>query len=315
MTRALRFGWILLLVALIAGCSQKSSDPKAGGNESGAITNYSVRGVVQAVHPEKRSVVIKHEAIPGYMPAMTMPFEVHNTNELVGLEKGASVEFRMRVTEKEGWIDQIRPAAQAPAPDAKPAPIDPTSQGSTNRDTAIRMLPNVPTLNPGDALPDYAFTNHLGARFKLSDLRGSAYAFSFIFTRCPFPNFCPRITDHLTQVQRELKDAANGPKRWRLISITLDPEFDTEAVLTAYGNRAKADPERWWMARCDYDTLDRISGHFGQYYAQGASVAGQNHNLRTVVVDPSGKVHQVFIGNEWTAAELTRSLTEAAAKP
>ncbi len=312
MTRLLRIGWIPVLLALIAGCSAKSTEQKVSGNESGTITNYSVRGVVQAVHPEVRSVVIKHEEVPGYMPAMTMPFEVRDTNELTGLTQGGTVQFRLRVTEKDGWIDQIRPVDLAPK--ATPDPVDPTSQGTTHRDNAIRMLPNVPALNPGDALPDYGFTNQLGTRFKLSEFRGTAYAFTFIFTRCPFPTFCPRITDHFTQVQRALTDAAAGPRRWRLLSITLDPEFDTESVLAAYGSRAKADPAHWWMARCDFDTLDRIAGHFGQYYAQGATVAGQNHNLRTVVVDPSGRIHQVFIGNEWTVAELTQSLTEAAAK-
>ena len=312
MTRLLRIGWVPMVLALIAGCSKESNESKTPSSNGGAITNYSVRGVVQAVHPEMRSVVIKHEEVPGYMPAMTMPFEVRDTNELMGLTSGGTVQFRLRVTEKDGWIDQIRPVD--PAPKATPTPVDPTSQGATNRDNAIRMLPNVPALNPGDALPDYGFTNQLGTRFQLSELRGTAYAFTFIFTRCPFPNFCPRITDHFTQVQRALTDAATGPQRWRLLSITLDPEFDTESVLAAYGNRAKADPAHWWMARCDFDTLDRISGHFGQYYSQGASVAGQNHNLRTVVVDPSGRIHQVFIGNEWTVAELTQSLTEAAAK-
>ena len=273
--------------------------------------NAAIRGVGKAAIKQGWTVIGFYNGFRGLM-------ENHSTvldnAAMAGiLTQGGTVQFRLRVTEKDGWIDQIRPVD--PAPEAKPTPVDPTSQGATNRDTAIRMLPNVPALNPGDALPDYGFTNQLGTRFKLSEFRGTAYAFTFIFTRCPFPNFCPRITDHFTQVQRALTDPTAGPKRWRLLSITLDPEFDTESVLAAYGSRAKADPAHWWMARCDFDTLDRIAGHFGQYYSQGASVAGQNHNLRTVVVDPSGRIHQVFIGNEWTVAELTQALTEAAAKP
>lgn len=301
-----------MLLGGLTGCSEKPGTPSTDPSKSTAesITNYPARGVILAVEADKKRVQVKHEEIVGYMPAMSMPFEVRDTNELRGLSAGQRVTFRLRVTGTDGWIDQLRVIE----PTAWSSAADPKSQGANSKDNAIRVLPNVPTLNVGDRLPDYGFTNHLGQPFHLSDFKGSAYAFTFIFTRCPFPNFCPRITDHFTQVQTQLKERKGGPDQWRLLSITLDPEYDTDAILSAYGNRAHADSTRWWMARGSYDTLDRISGHFGQYYAQGASVAGQNHNLRTVVVDPTGRVSQIFIGNEWTVSELTQAMIEAAAK-
>jgi protein SCO1/2 len=318
MVRALPLWITAAWIGLLAGCSPKtesgsaSSTANSSAPAEGSITNYASRGVVQAVHPEKKSVVIKHEEIPGYMPAMTMPFQVRDTNELKGLSVGGRVEFRLRVTEKDGWIDQLKPVTPPAEPAA--ATVDPTSTGANPNDTAIRILPNVPALKAGDAMVNYGFTNQLGNRFNLESFRGNAYAFTFIFTRCPFPTFCPRITDHFTQVQKLMTDTAGAPTNWRLVSISIDPEYDTEAVLKGYGNRAQADPARWWLARADYDTLDRITGHFGQYYGRGVSVAAQNHNLRTVVIDAGGRVHEIFMGNEWTPAELVKSLTDAAGK-
>ena len=300
--------WIATLAGLLlgaAGCKPAHDSPSGLAPAEGTITNYSARGIIQAVHPERRSVVIKHEDVPGYMPAMTMPFEVRDTNELRDLVPGLTVEFRLRVTDRDGWIDQVRkvvPVAVAPLPAASNAP------------SAIHLLPDVPVLKAGDPLPDYRFTNQLGRAFHLSDFRGDAYAFTFIFTRCPFPNFCPRMTDNLAQAQRALKAAPGGPGHWRLLSLTIDPEYDTPEVLGAYGRRFKADPDRWWQASADYDTLERIAGHFGQYFARNATVAGQNHNLRTVVVDGTGRVHQVFQGNEWTVDELVQSVLTASAK-
>jgi protein SCO1/2 len=273
-----------------AGCKPSPGDSVAPPVTEGSITNYPARGIVQAVHPDRRLVVIKHEEVVGYMPAMTMPFEVRDTNELRGLAPGATVEFRLRVAEKEGWIDQVRSAA-AESTQARRA---------TNAGSAIHLLPDVPVLKVGDLLPDYGFTNQFGR------------AFTFIVPRCPFPNFCPRMTDNLAQAQRLLKATPDAPTHWRLLSLTIDPEFDTPEVLGAYGRRFKGDPDRWWLASGDYDSIERLAGHFGQYFARGATVAGQNHNLRTVVINAGGRVHEVFPGNEWTVDELVKSLIAAA---
>jgi hypothetical protein len=113
-----------------------------------------------------------------------------------------------------------------------------------------------------------------------------------------------------------VRDAITRMGMRRVFEVAASASFarTIPPVLKGYGNRAHADPARWWLARTDYDTLDRITGHFGQYYGRGVSVAAQNHNLRTVVIDAAGRVHEIFMGNEWTPAELVKSLTEAAGK-
>src|SRR5207245_1911696 len=128
---------------------------------------FSVKGVVKELKPGGRTVVIAHEAIPNYMPAMTMPFEVKNTNELAGLQPGDTVAFRMFVTDREGWIDQLAKLGAT-------NPADPPPPETFRR---VRM---VEPLNPGDSMPDYPFTNELGRAIHLAQFRGGALAFTFI---------------------------------------------------------------------------------------------------------------------------------------
>lgn len=291
---------VLLFAALATGCNPSKDRSAASAADGEAITNYPARGVVQALRADGKTVVIKHEEITGYMMAMTMPFAARDTNELKGLKPGDAVDFRLRVTEKDSWIDQLKVVAAA----TNPPPTPPA--------TAFRILPNVPELKSGDLLPNYTFTNELGHALHLADYRGSALALSFIFTRCPLPNFCPRLSDNFATAQRQLKKAADAPKNWHLLSVTFDPEYDTAERLAQYGRRFGYDPEHWSLVRGSFDQIERLAGHFGLYFGRDVSVADQNHNLRTVVVDAQGRVKQIFIGNEWQVEELVAALTEAA---
>ncbi len=294
---------ILGLLAVLCGCSPDRPPaapdaPAAAAAES--ITNYTVRGVVVGLGDDGKSVKVKHEEIPGYMMAMTMPFEARPTNELAGLMRGDRIEFRMRVTETDGWIDQIRI-------------LGTTRTGPTNTVNDIKVIPDVPELNPGDLVPNYTYTNQLGRVIHLADYRGQALAITFIFTRCPFPTFCPRMTEQFGKVSKLLKDAPDAPANWHLLSLSFDPEFDTPQTLRAYGERHHHDPARWSLATGSFNQIERLTGHFGLYFGRNVPVAQQNHNLRTVVLDTRGRVHEVFVGNEWTAEALAASLRAAAA--
>src|SRR5580765_1768406 len=120
----------LPLLVLMTSCGKA---PKALPSQTTQNTNqqiFQVEGIIRAVKPAQKEVEIKHEAIPGYMPGMTMPFDVKDTNELTGLAPGQRVTFRLTVTDTEGWIDQIHslgPATNEPAVTAtiQPAPIQP----------------------------------------------------------------------------------------------------------------------------------------------------------------------------------------------
>ena len=184
-------------------------------------TDYQVKGVVRAVMPDKKTVTIAHEKIPGYMEAMTMDFAVTNVAELNGLKPGDDIAFRMTVTRDDGWIHQIRRTGTT-SPLPAPAP------------ETFRRARYVEPLAIGDAMPEYTFTNQLGRATRLSDFKGQACVLSFIFTRCPYPTFCPRQSKGLGEVQEQLKSMRGGPTNWHLLSITIDPAYDTAARLKGY---------------------------------------------------------------------------------
>src|SRR5438105_4909 len=133
--------WLVSALVMMAVSCKRSSEHSAPGS-SAPNTNlqvFEVKGVVQAVKLSQRQVEIKHEAIPGYMPAMTMPFDVKNTNELAGLQPGEPISFRLTVTDTEGWIDQIR--SRGPATNSISMPV------------AVQRVPDVEPLAAGDPLP------------------------------------------------------------------------------------------------------------------------------------------------------------------
>ena len=302
-----RIGWGLLALLAWAVTACKPQGPVRAVDSAQSITNYDVRGVVMTLKPEDGDVVIRHEEIPGYMMAMTMPFEVRDTNDLKGLKPGDGVQFRLRVTETDGWIDQIRILSNAPAPSAV------TAAGKTNEaPPGFRVLPNVAELKAGDVVPNYSFTNQFGARFDLASFRGQALAVTFIFTRCPFPLFCPRMSDQFGQVQRLLTADRSGPTNWHLLSLTFDPDFDTPETMKAYGERWKADAAHWSLATGGMDEIEPFAISTGLYFGRNVDVANLNHNLRTLVIGPDGTLRQLFMGNEWTPAELAASMKQAA---
>ena len=287
------------LMLAAASCSRAPDQPAAqqAFPASTNTTIYQVKGVVVELMPEEKTVRIKHEEIPGYMAAMSMPFEVRDTNELRGLEAGDHVAFRMLVTDTDGWIDQVRKLP-------RPTTNNPPTTGP------FRFVRDVEPLNVGDLLPEYRFTNQLGQAISTSQFRGRALAITFIFTRCPFPTFCPRTMENFAKTQRQLLSSAGGPTNWHLLTLSFDPEFDTPAVLKAFGASQGQDMRHWSLATGALIDITAIAEQFGLSFWHEPE-GGISHNLRTAVIDPSGRVRKVFIGNKWTSDELAAELVKA----
>lgn len=291
------------LAVMSLGCGQnKSTTPvtPAAANATNP-TIYQVKGVIREVYPEKKKVKITHEDIPGYMEAMTMMLDVRDAKELSGLVAGDNVTFRMLVTDDDGWIDQLK-KLDGPR---TPLPPDPT----------FRRAPEVQPLAVGDKLPEYTFTNATGRVVKLSEYRGRALAITFIFTRCPFPTFCPRLSTSFSDAQTALKMQANGPTNWNLLSITIDPEYDTPERLQAYADRYKADPKRWEFVTGDLTAITAIGEQFGLQFWRANPNEPINHNVRTVVVDTNGRIQWVTPETEWKAEALVEQMNKAAQAP
>jgi protein SCO1/2 len=260
------------------------------------------------VKPESKEIEVKHEEIPGYMPAMTMPFDVKTTNELAGLAPGDAVSFRMIVTDTEGWIDQIKKIGSAPTNNPATAANPLAGQPAEGK---IRIVRDVEPLSIGDPLPEYAFTNQFGQRITTSQFKGQALAITFIFTRCPFPNFCPFTARNFAVAQQTLSARTSGPTNWHLLTISFDPDFDTPPVLKAFGESYKYDPAHWTLATGAIVDIMAIGEQFGLVF-QPEQTGTISHNLRTVVIDAAGRVQKNLVGNSWTSDELAEEMVKAA---
>ena len=162
-----------------------------------SVTNYEGRGIVVRLEPDGRSVVIRHEAIPHYMGAMTMPCVARDPKMFAGIAPGNLVSFRLAVTGTDGWIESIRVLETNAPPEERPE---------------FRRVREVEPLAEGGLLPEYRFTNELGRGVSLSDYRGGVAAFTFFFTSCPYPLFCPRMSSNFEEAAKLLKNDPAAPR-------------------------------------------------------------------------------------------------------
>jgi protein SCO1/2 len=293
---------ILLLVAILIlelSCGRSAEVPVASKGGASAKNNqvFDVKGVIKELKPDGKTVEIRHEAITNYMPAMVMPFEAREPKELVGLKAGDEVKFRMTVTDDDVWIDQIQKLT-AGNPNQLPSKAG-----------VFHFSRDLEPLQVGDPLPEYHFTNELGQAVSTGQFKGEAVGITFIFTRCPLPNFCPKMTSNFQEVQKKLLGMQNGSTNWHLLTISFDPEFDTPEILKAYAERYKADSKHWSFLTGDISEIATISEQFGQMFWKDEGAL--NHNLRTAVIDASGKVQKVFQGNNWTTEEMVSEMVKA----
>ena len=278
-----------LLLVVAAWLSVATARAGAATN----VTTYAVKGVFQESLAAGRQAVIAHETIPGYMDAMTMPFNVKKPAELNRLHSGDRITFRLSVTDTDDWIDEIKK-------DRGRAPISKSGESPATN--------GFPQLEPGAALPDFFLTNQSGQVVHTKDFKGQALAFTFFFSRCPLPTFCPRMNNNFTAAQQSLQ-LLGGRTNWQLLSVSFDPAFDTPAHLLDWARLFQSDPRHWNFATSSPEEIRKLGGAFGlMFWRENASFS---HNLRTVVIDASNRVQKVFSGNEWQPAELIAEMTKA----
>lgn len=282
-----RTAWaaIILLVALLSAGA-------LGAAPADTVRTYSGRGVLRNYDAASAQATISHEAIPGYMGAMTMAYRASEAKDFADIAPGDALTFRLCVTSDDAWIDQVRKVGTAAF--LVPAPPSPERE-----------------LRPGDAVPDLAMENQRGEDIRLSDFRGRVVVFTFIYSRCPLPTYCPLTTKHFQEAQ-EVLSRLGVAEGWHFLSITLDPANDTPQELAVFAESRHVDARRWTFARADASSVARFGRAFGLEFSPGPDGA-INHNLRTVVVDPSGHLARIFRGNTWTPQELAAEVRSALA--
>lgn len=154
----------------------------------------------------------------------------------------------------------------------------------------------------GEIVPDFKLTDQNGHAVHLSDFRGKVVVLTFIYTRCPLPNFCPLMSKNFSQLEERLsKEFTN---RYELLSISMDSEFDTPEVLKEYGTRYTASAKDWTFATGDAEQIKFVAGLMGLYYAKENGII--SHDLRTALISPDGRLVHLWKSNVWTPYEVQR---------
>ncbi len=270
---------------LLSGC-QKSSK------------RYRLTGQVISKKTATNEVEIKHEAIPNFMPAMTMTYTVPDSNAVQALQPGDLIEADV-VVPKNGdayWLDDVV--------------ITNGPQGAIKAALAPRLLA------PGDSIPDVPLTNQDGNPLHISQLKGKAVLVTFIYTRCPQPTFCPRISSQFASIHDELAKNPDDYKKTHLLSISLDPSYDTAPVLKKYGlaymDNNPAGFAHWEFASTSPADLSKLAKAFGlEYFQQDNQIV---HTMNTVLLSPDGSVAKTWEGNEWKTGDALAALHEIAQK-
>jgi protein SCO1/2 len=258
---------------------------------------YPLRGQILGIEQPRpdgrRQLTVKHEDIPNFMPAMTMPYAVQEPAERV--QAGDLVTATLVVNPGgEVYLTNLKKTGHAELPaGAGPVKI-------------------MDVMKPGDEVPGDSLQDQAGVARKLSDWRGQALAVTFVYTRCPLPDFCPMLDRRFGELQRALAADLQLGDRVHLVSVSFDPAHDTPAVIQAHAKARGADPRTWSYLTGTPDAIGRFTSRFGVSTIADTNTAETfTHNLRTAVIDRKGRLVKIHSGNEWTVETLLAELREA----
>ena len=286
---------LLPLCLATVSCVEKKAPSEAAPTNT---QSFVVKGTIRELKPDGRTAVIRHEEIVNYMEAMTMPFRVRDTNELAGLKPGDEVNFRLVVTEDASWIEHVtRTGRSAPVEPKRAVNITPTN------DPGVFRLGNI---------PDFALTNEFGQTLSLHGFQGRAVAMTFFFTRCPIPEYCPRLTKNFQGAIEKLKAIPGGPTNFHFLSISFDP-IDTPLVLRSYGSHYRYDSNHWSFVTGNIDQIQELARGFGvSVKLEGGTY---DHSFSTAIFDATGRLQNMWpIGGDMTDQIVTEMTKAAQAK-
>ena len=234
--------WLCVAIGMIASCTKKPAGKR-----------YELEGWVVAVDSGSKTLTVAHEDIPGLMPGMTMPFLVGRGEEWVfgKIGPGDHIHATLVMTDHAELQD-----------------ISFTQWSQTTSDSTSNL--RIP--EPGDAVPNFVFVNQSGKTVRLSQFRGKPLLLTFIYTRCPVPDFCPRMSNNFVEVMKDLQANPAVFGKTQLLSISIDPQFDKPTVLHEYGARhaSSVDPNfaHWQFVTGSPEEIRKAADFFGLSYNQ-----------------------------------------------
>ena len=284
---------IVLTALLLSGCEKQAS------TTPGEVKRYPLKGKVVSVDPANKKAVIDHEEIPDYMPAMEMPFTIKEDWVWSDLTPGAEVRAELVVDNTATppyWLEKIGIIANA-----KPGQLPPPAA-----DERFAQI--------GKDVPDFTLTNQDGKRISIKDFRGHPLAITFIYSECPLPDYCIKMSANFADTAKRVIEDPEAKQIYRLLSISFDPKRDTPAKLRSYGigyfgKGIEPDFNVWQLAVGSDKEVRAIADFFGLRYEVDPNDKTQfNHSLRTAIISPEGKVAKILPGNEWTVNDLIREM-------
>lgn len=281
----MRLLWVPFIGLLALTSCSRASDAN--------FRQFELQGQILAVRPERREVVIKHGDIKGFMQGMTMPFTVNDDTLLSGKQPGDLVTATLVVGETQAYLSSLTKTGHKEITEPPPPP------------------PVADILTAGQSVKDASLVDQDNKPRTFSSFKGHRLAVTFIYTRCPLPDFCPLMDRNFASIQKTI---ASTPALAdvRLLTVTLDPDFDRPAILKAHARRREADPAIWTFLTGDPTEVDKFASQFGLYVEHNPQNAIDiTHNLRTAVIDPEGRLVTAHSGNSWTPAELVADLSAA----
>ena len=286
LTSYLLLGLVCLLAAMSSLACRQTQKAASG-------RRYELNGKVVSVDRAKHRVTLDHEEIPGYMEAMIMPYTLRDEQILAELVPGDQLRATLVVDGNTTSLENIMFTRSTPESSGANAPV-------------ARAGPK-----PGDALPDFKLVNQDAKAIALSQYRGKALVLTFIYTRCPLPEYCTLMSTNFAAVDRELQKNPELYARTHLLSVSFDPGYDTPKVLRSYGaahtgNFTNETFKHWEFATGKPEEIKEMAQFFGlTYYQETDQII---HGLRTAIITPDGHIHKIYEGNEWKPEELLREL-------
>jgi protein SCO1 len=250
---------------------------------------FELKGKVYEVDKRGGTVTVDHGDIPGYMNAMIMPFKLKDTWAFDVLKPGDRISAILVLEGERSWLEQIV-VVQG---EAEPSSATPASSTSEPK--------------PGDEVSDFSLVNQDGKPIRFSGYRGRPLVLTFIYTRCPLPDYCPLMTNNFAEIDKAIGQDPDVYAKARLLSVSVDPDFDTPKVLRDYG-AVFTEPtfSRWEFATGTRDEIKKVAGYFGlEYWPDRDQII---HSLRTAVIGPDGKLVKLYLGNEWKPSEILSQL-------
>lgn len=286
---------IILAAAAFLGLSACNQSPQ---NASAEGKQYPLKGTVVSIDKPNSSLVVNGKAIPGFMDAMAMPYKVKGASELDPLTVGDSITATIIVDKDDYFVREITVTEHSASPPPKPA--------------SDLHIPE-----PGESVPNFKLVNQSGRHISLDQYRGKTLLVTFIYTRCPFADYCPRVSGEFAALNQQMKKDAALYKKTHLLSVSFDPRNDTPKVLRAYGAGYLGGKfpqfDHWEFAAPTAEGLPDLAKYFGVTYTEEGGVI--THSLSTAVIGPDGKIVKWYHGNDWKASDLLKDAADVVHAP